>query len=212
MGLLRGSTDGHHRLGFTVPVVFASVAAVAQPFIGHVLGSGLNDTQPGKLAAFELAEITESPSPLRLGGVLVDGQVRWSLDIPRLGSIIACNSLDAPVRGLDSIPISERSPVNITNLAFQSMFGFGTLLAAVAVLFWPLRWRGHDPLVNRWFLRPAVAFGPLTILAVEFGWVATEVRRQSWTVWQIVRTTDATSTSTRVVVEFPGGALIVMPT
>lgn len=208
VGLIRGRTDAHHRLGFTVPFAFASVAAVAQPFIGHVLGSGLNDTQPGKLAAFELAETTESPSPLRLGGVLVDGQVRWSLDIPRLGSIIARNSLDAPVRGLDSIPASDQPPVNITHLAFQSMVGIGTLLAAVAVLYWLLRWRGRDPLANRWFLRLAVAFGPLAIVAVEFGWVATEVGRQPWTVWQILRTTDAASTSTGLWWSFLG-ALVV---
>lgn len=104
-GMLRGRVDTHHRLGFAVPFTFASVAAVAQPLIGHVLGMRIHDTQPAKLAAFELAQTTEGPAPLRLGGVLIDGEVHWALTIPRLGSIIARNSLDAPVPGLDGVPV-----------------------------------------------------------------------------------------------------------
>src|SRR5690606_20429184 len=194
-GLLRGRADAHHRLGFTVPFAFASVAAVAQPVIGHVLGMRIHDTQPAKLAAFELAQTTEGPAPLRLGGVLIDGDVRWALTIPRLGSIIARNSWDAPVPGLDEVPRSQWPPVNITHLAFQSMVGIGTLLAAVAVVYWLARWRGRDLLGNRWFLRLAVITGPLAIIAVESGWVATEVGRQPWTVWQVLTTAEAASQS-----------------
>ncbi|AKS32589.1 cytochrome ubiquinol oxidase subunit I [Mycolicibacterium goodii] len=194
-GMLRGRVDAHHRLGFTVPFAFASVAAIAQPLIGHVLGMRIHDTQPAKLAAFELAQTTEGPAPLRLGGVLIDGEVHWALTIPRLGSIIARNSLDAPVPGLDEVPRSQWPPVNITHLAFQSMVGIGTLLAAVAVVYWLARWRGWDLLANRWFLRVCVITGPLAILAVESGWVATEVGRQPWTVWKVLTTVEAASRS-----------------
>jgi cytochrome d ubiquinol oxidase subunit I len=197
-GMLRGRDDAHHRLGFTVPFAFASVAALAQPLIGHVLGMRIHDTQPAKLAAFELAEHTEGPAPFRLGGLLIDGEVRWALDIPRLGSIIARNSWDAPVPGLDTIPRDEWPPVNVTHLAFQSMVVIGTLIAAAVVLFWLSRWRKIDLLGNRWFLRLAVVAGPLAILAVEFGWVATEVGRQPWTVWHVLRTVDAATTSTGI--------------
>ncbi|OKH62607.1 cytochrome BD ubiquinol oxidase subunit I [Mycobacterium sp. SWH-M3] len=194
-GMLRGRSDDHHKLGFTVPFAFASVAAVAQPFIGHVLGMRIHDTQPAKLAAFELAQTTESPAPLRLGGVLIDGEVRWALTIPRLGSIIARNSWDAPVPGLEEVPRSDWPPVNITHLAFQSMVAIGTLLAGVTLLYWLARWRGHDLRGNRWFLRVSVITGPLAVAAVESGWVATEVGRQPWTVWQVLRTVDAASQS-----------------
>jgi cytochrome d ubiquinol oxidase subunit I len=156
----------------------------------------INDTQPAKLAAFELAETTEGPAPFRLGGVLIDGEVHGALEIPRLGSVIARNSLDAPVPGLDAVPKQNWPPVNVTHLAFQSMVVVGTALAAAVLLYWLLRWRGRDLLENRWFLRFAVITGPLAILAVELGWVATEVGRQPWTVWQILRTTDAASMST----------------
>ncbi|MCW2767221.1 MAG: cytochrome ubiquinol oxidase subunit [Nocardioides sp.] len=194
-GMLRGRRDAHHRLGFMVPFVFATVAALAQPLIGHVLGLQAGDRQPSKLAAFELATTTESPSPLRLGGVLIDGKVYGSIDIPRLGSIISRNSFTKPVPGLDTIPADDRPPVNITHLAFQSMVGIGTLLALVAVLFLLARWRGRDLIANRWFLRFAVVAGPLAVLALECGWIATEVGRQPWVVWEVLRTADAASTN-----------------
>lgn len=194
-GLLRGRVDAHHRLGFTVPFAFASVAAVAQPIVGHVLGMRVHDSQPAKLAAFELAQTTEGPAPLRLGGVLIDGEVHWALTIPRLGSIIARNSLDAPVPGLDEVPRSQWPPVNATHLAFQSMVGIGTLLAVIALVYWLTRWRGRDLLGDKWFLRLAVITGPLAVLAVESGWVATELGRQPWTVWQVLTTVDAASRS-----------------
>jgi cytochrome d ubiquinol oxidase subunit I len=191
VGMLRGRRDAHHRLGFVVPFVFASVAAVTQPFVGHVLGFGLDERQPAKLAAFELAETTQSPSPLRLGGIIVDGEVRGAIDIPVLGSLIAMNSPDAPVPGLDTFPEDEVPPVNIAHLAFQAMVGIGTLLAAGVVWFWFQRRRGRDLLERRWFLRGAAAAGPLAAIALESGWVATEVGRQPWIVHGVMRTPEA---------------------
>lgn len=194
-GLLRGRDDRHHRLGFTVPFVFGTFAAVAQPLVGHVLGMRIHDTQPAKLAAFELAETTESPAPLRIGGVLIDGHVRWALSIPRLGSIIARNSWDAPVGGLDTIPRDQWPPATMTHLAFQSMVLIGSALALFTAVYWLARWRGRDLLTHRWFLWLSVASGLLAVVCLESGWVATEVGRQPWTVWQVLRTTDAASMS-----------------
>jgi cytochrome bd ubiquinol oxidase subunit I len=194
-GMLRGRRDEHHRLGFTVPFVFATVAAVSQPFIGHLLGLRLGTSQPSKLAAFELATETESPSPLRLGGLLIDGQVRFSIDIPVLGSVISRNSFTKPVQGLETIPDADEPPINLAHLAFQSMVGIGTLLALAVVIFWLARWRKRDLTDNRWFLRFAVVAGPLAVVALECGWIATEVGRQPWTVWRVLRTSEAASTS-----------------
>src|SRR4051812_13507574 len=142
-GMLRGRRDEHHRLGFTVPFVFATVAALLQPVIGHVLGIRLGQTQPSKLAAFELATTTEQPAPLRLGGLLIDGQPRWFVEIPQWGSFTAGGSFDKPVRGLDPFPAADQPPVNITHVAFQSMIGIGSLLALGVVVFWVARWRGR---------------------------------------------------------------------
>jgi cytochrome d ubiquinol oxidase subunit I len=191
VGMLRGRRDEHHRLGFQVAFAFASIGALVQPVIGHVLGLAIGDRQPSKLAAFELATTTESPSPLRLGGLLIDGEVRGAIDIPVLGSVIARNSFTKPVQGLDTIPVRDQPPVNITHVAFQSMVGIGTLLALAVALFWFARWRRRDLLESTWFLRFVVAAGPLAVLAMEAGWVATEVGRQPWTVYGVLRTTDA---------------------
>ncbi|HEX2903851.1 MAG TPA: cytochrome ubiquinol oxidase subunit I [Jatrophihabitans sp.] len=194
-GMLKGRRDEHHRLGFTVPFLFATVAALAQPLIGHVLGLQVGNDQPSKLAAFELATRTEGPAPLRLGGLLIDGHVRFALTIPRIGSMIARNSFSEPVQGLNTIPVADRPPVNLTHISFQAMVGIGTLLAVAVALFWLARWRKVDLLASRWWLRFAVLAGPLAIAALELGWVATEVGRQPWTVWQVLRTTDAASTN-----------------
>jgi cytochrome d ubiquinol oxidase subunit I len=191
VGMLRGRRDHHHRLGLLVPLVFASVAALAQPVIGHLLGGDLADRQPAKLAAFELATTTESPSPLRLGGILLDGEVYGAIDIPVLGSVIARNSFTEPVPGLDTVPPEDQPPVNITHWAFQTMVGIGTLLALTVVVFWAARWRGHDLLDKAWFLRVVAIAGPLAVVALEAGWVATEVGRQPWVVYGVLRTTEA---------------------
>jgi cytochrome d ubiquinol oxidase subunit I len=210
-GLLRGRTDAHHRLGFTIPFAFASVAAIAQPFIGHVLGLQIGGIQASKLAAFEMALHTEAgPAPERIGGVLIDGEVRWALPIPWVGSFIARGSFDAPVPGLDTVPQSDWPPVNLTHLSFQVMVGIGLLLAAVVVVFWLARRRGHDLLANRWFLRFCVIAGPLAILALELGWVATEVGRQPWTVWQVLRTTDAASMSSGLWWSYSGVLIVYL--
>lgn len=208
-GLLRGRDDAHHRLGFTVPFAFASVAAVIQPFAGHLLGLQVGNKQEAKLAAFELAlEPEPGPAPLRLGGFLVDDKVRWALPIPRVGSIIARGTFNGAVPGLETIPRSDWPLVNITHWSFQSMVGIGLLLALVAVVFWAARRRGHDLLSNRWFLRFAVLAGPLAIIALEMGWVATEVGRQPWTVWQVLRTTDA-ATFNRAIWWTYGGVVVI---
>jgi cytochrome bd ubiquinol oxidase subunit I len=192
--LLRGGDEATNRLGFTVPFVFASVASVSQPVVGHVLGLQVGTMQPAKLAAFELALHTEpGPAPMRLGGVFIDGAVRWALTIPRIGSIITRGSFNAPIQGLDTVPRSDWPPVNITHWSFQVMVGIGTLLALAAALFWIARRLGRDPLGNRWYLRFAVLAGPMAVICLEAGWIATEVGRQPWTVWHVLRTADAAS-------------------
>jgi cytochrome d ubiquinol oxidase subunit I len=191
VGMLRGRVDDHHRLGFIVPFVFATVAALSQPVVGHLLGGNLGDRQPAKLAAFELAETTESPSPLRIGGWYADGEVHGAIDIPYLGSLIAQNSLTAPVPGLDTIPDAEEPPINITHWAFQTMVGLGSLFALLVTVFWISRRRGRDLLAHRWFLRVMAVAGPLAIVTMEAGWIATEVGRQPWIVYGHMRTAEA---------------------
>jgi cytochrome d ubiquinol oxidase subunit I len=209
-GMLRGRRDAHHRLGFTVPFVFATVASLVQPVVGHVLGMRLGETQPSKLAAFELATTTEQPAPLRIGGLLIHGQARFFLEIPKWGSFIARGSFSKPVRGLDTFPPADRPPVNITHVAFQSMIGIGSLLALAVTIYWIARWRRHDLLTKRWFLRFAVVAGPLAVLALESGWIATEVGRQPWTVFGVLRTVNAATDNPGLWWSYTGALLLYL--
>lgn len=200
VGMMRGRRDRHHRLGFTVPFTFAGIAAVIQPFVGHIGGMRLASDQPSKLAAMELAAHPETRAPLWLGGVLVDGDVKFGIPIPWLGSLISRANIDRAVPGLSEFPAEDRPPANVVHLAFQTMIGAGTVMALIAVWFgW--RWRRArrddttDPFGGRWFLRAAVAAGILSVVALEAGWTTTEVGRQPWIVFGVMRVEDAVTQS-----------------
>lgn len=209
-GILRGRSDAYHRLGLMVPLSFASIAAIVQPIVGHVLGMALGTIQPAKLAAFELDTTTEKPAPLHLGGLLIHGRAEGYISIPKWGSFIARGSFNKPVRGLDTFPASDLPPVNTTHIAFQVMVGIGTLLALAVVLFWVARWRGHDLTHHPWALRCVVAAGPIAILALECGWVATEVGRQPWTVYGVLLTVNAAGDNPGLWWVFSGVAVVYL--
>lgn len=197
-GILRGRDDRLHRIGFTVPFAFATAAALVQPLVGHVLGARLAGTQPAKLAAMELATETEAPSPLAIGGVIIDGERRFSIDIPDLGSLISRGSTDRPVTGLDEFAADERPEdalATMVHLSFQAMVGIGFGLIGLTGAFWLARRRGRDWLTRRWFLRAAVLTGPAAIAALELGWITTEVGRQPWIVQGHMRVVDAVTDS-----------------
>jgi cytochrome d ubiquinol oxidase subunit I len=197
VGIRRGRDDRHHRLGFRVAFGFAAVAAVAavvQPVVGHLAGARLHEAQPTKLAAMELAPRTEQPAPLVIGGVLVDGERRLAIEIPRLGSLIARGSVDRPVVGLEEFDPDDRpkdSLVNVVHLSFQGMVGIGLSLMVLGIAYWWASRRGRDLLAARWFLVIAVLAGPASVLALQLGWMTTELGRQPWVVFRTMRVTEA---------------------
>jgi cytochrome d ubiquinol oxidase subunit I len=210
-GLLRGRDDRLHRLGFAIPFAFATVAALCQPLVGHVLGARLAGTQPAKLAAMELATETEDPSPLVVGGLIIDGERRFAIEIPWLGSLISRGSVDRPVTGLDEFAADERPEdglVNVVHLSFQAMVGIGFALIGLGGGFYLARRRGRDWLTSRRFLRLATLAGPAAIAAMELGWITTEVGRQPWIVQGQMRVHEAVTDSGIVWATL--GALVVV--
>jgi cytochrome bd ubiquinol oxidase subunit I len=190
-GIRKGRDDRTHRSAFTVAFTIGVIAATFQPFIGHLAGSRLATEQPAKLAAMELAYRTEENAPLIIGGILVDGEVRGGISIPGLGSLIARGGFNRPITGLEEFPEELRPPANVVHLAFQTMVGIGTGLMLLGWWWLWQRRRGRDPLDRNWFTRIAVATGPLAIVALQAGWVTTEVGRQPWIVHDVLLVADA---------------------
>ncbi|MEX0666141.1 MAG: cytochrome ubiquinol oxidase subunit I [Acidimicrobiia bacterium] len=189
--MLRGRRDRHHRLGFLVPF---SVAAVVMPFqivVGDLAAREVFHQQPVKFAAQELVFETQRHAPEVIGGILVDGEVRYGIKIPGLASWLADYSTDTKIIGLESVAPRDRPPASIVHLAFDVMVGIATALLALAAWFAFSWWRRRDLPRSRWFLRSAAAAGVLSMVAMEAGWVVTEVGRQPWVVQGLLRTEDA---------------------
>lgn len=208
VGMLRGRDDRRHRLGFIVPFTVASLFAVVQPVIGHITGSRLAEQQPAKLAAMELNLETQSEAPLTIGGALIDDEVRFAFEIPKLGSLLSTNSFDGVVPGLEDIPVDQRPPANIVHWSFHLMIGLGTLLILPGIAYVMLRRRGRDPLANRAFLFAASATGVMAVTALQAGWVTTEVGRQPWIVHGVMTVEEAVTTNSGVWISLLGVVLL----
>jgi cytochrome d ubiquinol oxidase subunit I len=205
VGILRGRDDAHHRLGFAVPFAFAAIAALAQPVVGHVAGLRLAAGEPTKLAAMELSLRSERRAPLVLGGVIVNGEVRYGVSIPLLGSLISRSDPDGVVPGLGDVPPDQRPNDQLATMvhwSFQLMIGCGFALTGLGAWYEISRRRGRDPLVSQRFLRAAAVAGPLSIAALELGWMTTELGRQPWIAYRVMTIQDAVSRSSAIWVSF----------
>ncbi len=200
VGWLRGRRDRMHRLGFMIPFIVASLAAPVQVLVGDVATRRLIDAQPAKFAALELLPETERGAPLTIGGVLIDGEVRWSIEIPKLASFLGTRDFNGEVPGLDVVPEADRPPANVVHLAFQVMVAIGTGLLGLAVWFGVVLWRRRRLPRSKWFWRAAAGAGVAAIIATEAGWITTEVGRQPWVVYNLVRTTDAVTAAEGIAV------------
>jgi cytochrome d ubiquinol oxidase subunit I len=143
--------------------------------------------------------------------VLVDGRVRFGIPVPWGASLLSGWSPDTRILGLDAIPAEVRPPdsvVTVVHLAFDVMVGIGTLLLLLSLWYALGWWRRRTFPENRWFLRLTAVAGALTVVALEAGWVTTEVGRQPWTVVGLLLTRDAVATSGNLWL-FLGGTLLL---
>jgi cytochrome d ubiquinol oxidase subunit I len=193
--LLRGDRRRYHRIAFTISFAFGAVFVPVQLFSGDAMATHIADQQPTKLAAAEGLNDTEANAPESIGGIYYDGELHGAIQIPDLLSFLVGRSSDTVVQGLDAVPPDDRPPVNAVHLSFDLMVGIGTALLGLALWFAIVWVRRRRPPRNRWFYRLAVAAGPASVLALWAGWVVTEVGRQPWIVYQIMRVEDAASTA-----------------
>jgi cytochrome bd ubiquinol oxidase subunit I len=144
-----------------------------------------------KLAAMEGLKETEDGAGLTVGGIYLNGRVYGGVEIPDLLSFLSYHDFDARVEGLDAVPPDNRPPVAWVRNAFQLMVGIGTFFALLSAWFlWARIRRGRLP-SSPWFYRAVVAAGPLGIVALISGWIVTEVGRQPWIVYELMRTEEA---------------------
>ncbi len=152
-----------------------------------------------KLAAFEGLQETTKGAGFELAG---------GIEIPKLLSLLAFHDPNAVVQGLDSVPEDDRPPVGIVKLSFRAMVAIGTALAALGAWFVWAWWRHGRLPGSPWFHRAVVAAGPLSVVALIAGWVTTEVGRQPWVVYEVMRTEEAVTGAGGIPVGFAALALV----
>lgn len=188
---LRGRWNRYQRTAIVLPLLVASIAAPVQVLIGDWAARRVAADQPTKLAAIEGLGQTAQGAPLHVLGWYDDGEVRFGLKIPKALSVLAFHDPDATVHGLDAVPPEDRPPVNVVRFAFQTMVGIGTLLAALGAFVLAFRWRRGRLPDARWLHAALALAGPLSVVALIAGWVTTEVGRQPWVVYGVMRTEQA---------------------
>jgi cytochrome d ubiquinol oxidase subunit I len=191
VGMLRGRRDRYHRVGFLLPFVVAAAVAPFQVLVGDTLARHLATAQPAKLAGIEGLNQTGSHVPLSVGGVYIDGQMRYAVRIPDALSLLVGYRPSTVVQGLDVVPPGDRPPINPVHLSFQAMVAIGFALILLGVWLALAWWRRRDLPRTKWFLRFSALSGIASVVALETGWVTTEVGRQPWVVWHHQRTADA---------------------
>jgi len=182
-----------HRTALPIALLVGGPAAVLQIVSGDISAKFVAKYQPTKLAAMEGQFVTERGAPLRIGGWPDERrrETRWALEVPYALSILAFGSPGAEVKGLEAFPREDWPPVPIVHLAFQVMVGLGTCMAAVSLWAGWVAWRTRDPAANRWLLRALVLAAPMGFVAIEAGWTVTEVGRQPWIIYGVMRTAQA---------------------
>jgi cytochrome d ubiquinol oxidase subunit I len=204
VGMLKGRRDRYHRLGFLIPFTVAAIAIPVQMAVGDSLARWVYNNQPVKFAAIELVPETSSDVPeILLGHLNDDGTVSGGIKIPGLASWLSDpgEGTSTVVQGLNTVPADERpttAQVNVVHLAWDVMVGLGTLLFLLALWYWACWVFRRDMPQSKLFLRIAAAAGILALVAMEAGWVVSEVGRQPWIVYEMMRVDKAATANTGI--------------
>jgi cytochrome d ubiquinol oxidase subunit I len=206
--LLRGRNSRYNRVALIIPLTVAALASPIQIVVGDWAAREVAKAQPVKLAALEGLQTTQTGAPEHLLGWYDGHGVEYGIKIPKLLSLLAFHDPNAKVKGLDSVPADDRPPVNVVRFSFQTMVGIGTGLALLGVVFVGAWLRLRRLPASRWFYRALVAAGPLSVVALIAGWITTEVGRQPWVVYRVMRTSEAVTGASGIPVGYVTLALV----
>jgi cytochrome d ubiquinol oxidase subunit I len=182
-----------HGKALRLSVLIAACASLLQIFAGDWAARRVAQFQPMKLAALEGQFKTERRAPLRIGGIPDPSTRRTSFDIEIPGglSFLAFGDFNAEVKGLDSIVRADWPPEPAVHVFFQVMVMSGFTLAAQAIWTLILFLRGRDFSEQRHYLLMTALCSPLGLIALECGWMVTELGRQPWIIYGIMRVSSA---------------------
>ncbi|MEP7281642.1 MAG: cytochrome ubiquinol oxidase subunit I [Rubrivivax sp.] len=184
------------RVMLRMSLYFLTVMVPLQVVVGDLHGLNTLEHQPAKVAAMEGLWETGRGIPASLFA-LPDAQAEknhFEIAIPKLGSLYLTHDWNGEVKGLKAWPREDRPPVAIVYFAFRIMVGIGVLMLLIVAAGWWMKLRGRL-FTSPGFLRAAQYAGPLGFVAVIAGWTVTEVGRQPWVVYGLMRTRDAVSPS-----------------
>lgn len=189
--ILKGKNTELNKRALNIALAYGSIAALCLPLSGHFSAQWVAQNQPAKFAAMEAHYKTMTNAPLHIGGIPDDETqtVSYGIEIPGGLSFLAFNSPSAEVKGLDRFPRSEWPPTQITHFAFQVMVAIGGLLSLLAGVFLLLHWRKIA--LPSLFLKILCFATPLGFIAIESGWIVTEVGRQPWIIYGLMKTADS---------------------
>ena len=201
----RDSSNRFHRRALATALLVAAPAMVLQPVSGDISARYVARQQPAKLAALEGQFVTTVGAPLRIGGIpdMDTRETRWAIEVPHGLSLLAFHDPNAKVLGLDAVPRADWPPVPVVHIAFQIMVALGTYLALLGIWVAYAALRGHERIYSSPLLLKAIAVAaPMGFIAIEAGWIVTEVGRQPWIVQGVLRTADTVTPMPGLVVPF----------
>jgi cytochrome bd ubiquinol oxidase subunit I len=208
VGMLRGRNDRYHRLGFLIPFTVAAVLTPVQLVVGDQITRMVIREQPVKFAAIEGVQQSDTHVAESLFGYLPgngqddDASIEYSINIPNLASFLSGGSADTEIEGLNTVDPDDRPPVNIVHWAFDVMVLTASALALLSLWFGFVWWRKRRLPKTRWFLRCAAVAGVALLVTIEAGWIVTEVGRQPWIVYNVLRTEDAVTDTGGIWISF----------
>ena len=205
---LRGERGRYVRTALAISLTIAAFAAPAQILVGDWAAREVAAEQPVKLAALEGLAKTESGAPVHILGWYDGEGVEFGIELPKMLSLLAYHDPDAVVQGLDTVPLRDQPPINVIRFSFQIMVGIGFMLAAIGVWHLTSWLRRRSLRTTPWFYRAVVAAGPLSVVALLAGWITTEVGRQPWVVYGVMRTEEAVTGADGILVGYATLAVV----
>lgn len=194
-----------HQKALMLGLIVGGIFSIATSLNGHESAQLLHEYQPEKLAAAEGLFETQRYAPLAIGGFTdrESKEVKWAIEVPWALSFLAGDRFDTEVKGLNDYP-EELWPPLFVHTLFNAMVGIGTMLIFLSIIGFTIRHIFKKEQFPRWLMVLFISAGPLSILAIEFGWIFACTGRQPWVIYRILKTEDVVTTATNL------GTLFIM--